>query len=258
MTGVVVRALQVLVVPAGLIALWWYASAAADSFFFPPLSTILAEVPATWFDGRLTDDVLPSLARLLAGYVAALLLGVAAGVVIGAHPLVRSAVEPLLELARATPPAVLIPVLMLFLGIGDTMKVVVIGLGCIWPILLNTVEGVRGLDDVLRDTASCYRLRWWTRLTRLVLPGTSPQIAAGARQALSIGIILMVISEMFAASNGVGFAVIQFQRTYALVEMWTGIILLGVIGITLSLLFQLVERRALAWHRGLKDIQRGG
>jgi len=88
--------------------------------------------------------------------------------------------------------------------------------------------------------------------------GASPQIAAGLRQALSIAIILMVISEMFAASNGLGFAIVQFQRSFAIPEMWSGIILLGLLGFALSVLFRLVERRALGWYHGLREAQRKG
>ena len=136
------------------------------------------------------------------------------------------------------------------------MKILVILSGCVWPILLNTVEGVRALDEVLRDTARCYRMRPHSRLVHLVLRGASPQIAAGARQALSIGIILMVISEMFAASNGLGFTIVQFQRSFAIPEMWSGIILLVLLGFALSLLFRLAEGWALRWYHGLRDAQR--
>ena len=92
---------------------------------------------------------------------------------------------------------------------------------------------------------------------RFVLRGASPQIMTGLRQALSIGIILMVISEMFASSSGLGFAIVQFQRTFAIPEMWAGMVLLGVIGFLLSSLFELVEGRVLGWYRGLRAANRG-
>ena len=94
-------------------------------------------------------------------------------------------------------------------------------------------------------------------LRHLVLRGASPQIFAGARQSLSIGIILMVISEMFAASNGIGFTIVQFQRTFAIPQMWSGIILLGIIGVLLAFVFRAVEGRALRWYIGLRAAQRG-
>jgi ABC-type nitrate/sulfonate/bicarbonate transport system permease component len=111
---------------------------------------------------------------------------------------------------------------MLFAGIGDTMKVLVIVSGCMWPILINTAEGVRAVDEVLSDTCRSYRITEPSRLRHLVLRSASPQIVTGMRQSLSIAIILMVISEMFAASNGIGFTIVQFQRSFAIPEMWSG------------------------------------
>ncbi len=154
------------------------------------------------------------------------------------------------------PPPVLVPVIMLFAGIGDAMKVVVIASGCVWPVLLNTVEGVRAVDPVTAETARSYGITGMARISRIVLPSASPQIFAGLRQALSIGIILMVISEMFAASNGLGFTIVQFQRGFAIPGMWTGILVLGLLGFVLSLLFQAVERRVLGWYHGLRTSSR--
>lgn len=250
------KPLQVLALPVALVGTWWIASAGSTSFFWPPLSEIFSTFPDTWLTGRLTDDVLPSLVRLSIGYLLAALIGVAAGIAIGGSPTLRALLEPALEFFRAIPPPVLVPIIVLIAGIGDGMKVTVIVLGCVWPVLLNTIEGVRGLDEVLRDTASIYRLGAWSRLLHLTLRGASPQIAAGTRQALSVGIILMVISEMFAASNGLGFTIMQFQRTFAIPEMWSGIFLLGLIGVLLATLFRLAESRAMAWYLGLRRSQR--
>lgn len=256
--GLVLRALTWCGLPAVLIAAWWVSSENAGSFYFPPLSRILELFGPTWFTGALTDHVLPSLGRLGIGYALALVLGVTIGTSIGLSPTLRALAEPPLEFFRAIPPPVMVPVLMLLLGIGTPMKVFVIATGALWPILLNTVEGVRGVDEVLRDTASSYRLGFWTRLRSLTLPAASPQIVTGARQSLSIAIILMVISEMFAANNGIGFSIVSFQRGFQIPQMWTGIILLGLIGVALSLLFRLVESRVLAWYFGFRRAQRGG
>ncbi|MFE2483047.1 ABC transporter permease [Streptomyces mirabilis] len=168
----------------------------------------------------------------------------------------RAVCEPVLEFLRAVPPPVLVPVIMLFAGIGDTMKIAVIASGCVWPILLNTVEGVRAVDSVMAETARSYGVTGVARLRSVVLRAASPQIFAGLRQTLSIGIILMVISEMFAASNGLGFTVVQFQRSFAIPDMWTGILVLGLLGFLLSVVFQLVERRVLGWYHGLRAVSR--
>ncbi len=251
------RIATVIGLPIILIALWWVLSVEADSFFFPPLPDILGAFAPTWFEGRITEHVIPSVSRVLMGYGLALIIGIVLGVAIGMSRRIRHLSEPVLEFFRAIPPPVMVPILMLFLGIGTSMKVFVIATSALWPVLLNTVEGVRAVDEVLRDTSQVYRLRPLTQLRTLVLRGASPQILTGARQALSIALILMVISEMFAANNGLGFSIVQFQRSFAMPEMWTGIILLGVLGVILSILFRLAEQRILRWYFGLRRSQIG-
>lgn len=255
-TDVVRRALLALTLPVVLVATWWFATAGSTSFYWPPLADIATAFSETWTGERIAADVLPSLVRLTTGLAIAIVLGIAGGLLIGSSRVLRAVLEPPMELLRAIPPPVLVPVIMLFAGIGDGMKVAVIASGCVWPVLLNTVEGVRGVDPVLRETARSYRLGGARRVRVLLLRAASPQIMAGARQALAIGVILMVISEMFAATNGLGFTIVQFQRSFAIPQMWSGVILLGLIGVALSLLFKLVERRVLGWYHGLRAAQR--
>ncbi len=254
------RVLTATALPTALVIAWWAASEGSDSLYFPPLRTIVATFPETWLSGgresRLLTDVLPSLARLAAGYTTAVVIGIVAGLGIGRFRSVRAVVEPVLEIFRAIPPPVMVPLFVALAGIDDTMKVLVIVFGCVWPILLNTVAGVRAVDPVMADVCRAYGVRGPARIRVLVLPAASPQIMTGMRQALSIGIILMVISEMFAASNGLGFTVVQFQRTFALPQMWTGIIVLGLLGVALSLLFRAAETRVLRWYHGLRQAQR--
>ena len=243
--------------PLVLLVLWWVASADSQSFYLPPLRQILEAFASVWLGARLVDDVLPSVARLLTGFALAGLAGVTLGVMVGSSPRLRAACEPVLEFLRAVPPPVLIPVIMLFAGIGDTMKVLVILAGCLWPVLLNTVEGVRGADEVLVDTGRSYRITGWMRLRKLVLPGASPQIFTGARQSLAIAIILMVISEMFYADSGMGHTIVDAGREFNYSKVWSGVLLLGLLGVLLSLLFWLVESRALRWYHGFRAAERG-
>jgi ABC-type nitrate/sulfonate/bicarbonate transport system permease component len=244
--------------PLVLFVAWWVASASSTDFYFPPLSRILDSLVEEWFGPRLKDDVVPSLLRLFAGYFIAALVGITLGVLIGTYKRLRDFLEPVLEFFRAIPPPVIVPILMLIFGIENTMKIVVIAFGCMWPILLNTAEGVRAVDNTLSDTARTYRISGVARLRYLILPSASPQMAAGLRQGLSVAIILMVISELFAASDGLGFAIVQAQRSFAIPEMWAGMLMLGLLGFLLSLLFRLVESRWLAWYHGLRRAQRAG
>jgi len=239
-----------LLVPALVLLAWGVWSARAENFFFPPLTDILASFRANWLFARVPTDVVPSLERMLAGYALAVAGGVGLGVLIGSFRLVRWAAGPAVEFLRAIPPPVLIPFAILTFGIGPQFKIFVIAAGCVWPVLLNTIDGVRGIDPTLRETARVYRIGALARLLSVVLPAASPRIFAGLRTALSLSLILMVISEMEASTNGIGFFVLQSQRSFAIPDMWSGILLLGLLGFLLNAGFVELERRLLRWHRG--------
>jgi ABC-type nitrate/sulfonate/bicarbonate transport system permease component len=257
--GKLMRRLAVeLALPLLLFVLLLTASANSSNFYFPPLATVLERFDTLWLGPRFASDVLPSLGRLIGGYVIACLAGIAIGVPVGMFAPLRRAAEPVLEFFRAIPPPALVPVMVMLAGFGDTTKVAIIATGAIWPILLNTVEGVRGADQVLDETCRVYQITGVSRLCNFVLPSASPQIVVGMRVGLSIGIILMVISEMFAATNGLGAAIIVFQRSFEIPEMWSGVLMLGLFGFALSLVFRLFERRTLQWYDGMRDLERRG
>lgn len=245
-----------LTVPIVLLCLWQLVAEIGRSFYFPPPTAIAGAFPETWLQGRLADDVVPSVLRLVIGYVSALAIAIGLGVLVGSFRRLRLFSEPVFELFRAVPPPVLVPIVMLFTGIGTNMQITVIAFGCIWPILINTIEGVRGIELTQVDTARSYRLGGWRRLFTVTVPAASPKIFVGARQALAIGIIMMVISEMFASTNGIGFNIIQFQRLFQVTEMWSGIILLGIIGVAANVVFRFIERRVLRWYVGMQTQER--
>jgi ABC-type nitrate/sulfonate/bicarbonate transport system permease component len=250
------RAVLALGLPVALLVTWWFASANSVEFYQPPLANILDVLPSTWFGERLGKDVLPSLTRLAVGYAGAMIIGIAVGVLVGSSRLLRALTEPVLEFLRAVPPTVLVPILILIAGIDDLMKIVVIIVGCVWPVLLNTVEGVRAADEVLADNCRSFRIRGLLRLRYYVLPAASPQIVTGARQALSLGLILMVVSELKAASDGLGFTITEFQRGFQIPEMWSGVLVLGLIGVLLSLIFRGIEAWVLRWYHGVRAAER--
>jgi ABC-type nitrate/sulfonate/bicarbonate transport system permease component len=225
-----------LVVPAALLVAWGLWSARAENFFFPPLTDILASFRDNWLFARVGSDVVPSLERMLAGYSLAVVGGVCIGLVIGSFRPVRWAAGPPVEFLRAIPPPVLIPFAILLFGIGPQFKIFVIAAGCVWPVLLKV-----------------YRIPLLQRLVSVVLPAASPRIFTGMRTALSLALILMVISEMEASTNGIGFFILQSQRSFAIPDMWSGMLLLGLIGFAFNAGFVEVERRVLRWHRGAQS-----
>ena len=244
--------------PILIILVWALATRDTANLYFPAPSTVIDAFAATWLSEQtITRHVLPSLGRFALGVLASIVIGIVAGTAIGSTPWLRSLLEPMLEVFRAIPPVALVPVIMLILGIDDSMKLAVIISGSVWPVLLNTIEGVRAMDPVLTDTTRSYRIRGRLAYRYFILPAASPQIMAGVRLCLSIGLILMVISEMFAASSGLGYQILFFQRQYMIAEMWSGIVLLGIIGVVVAAIFQLVERRVLHWYHGSREVSRG-
>lgn len=241
--------------PIVLIALWWALTLGATNPFVPRPVPLVETFVETWFGPRFVSDVVPSLARFAAGTALAIVIGIAVGLLIGLSRGLQAFTEPTFEFFRAVPPPVLIPILGLLIGVGDETKVVVIVIGAVWPVLLNTIAGVRAADAVQSDTSRSYGISGFARVRYQLLPSAAPQILAGVRQSLPIGIILMVISEMFFSSSGLGFSIIQFQRRFAVPEMWSGILMLGLVGFAVSMLFKVVERRILRWYHGLKDIE---
>ena len=242
--------------PLLLLVIWGVWASAAPATFFPSPLIIAQAFVDTWVGPAFVTDVLPSLGRLAVGIILSIVIGIVAGTVIGLVRWLRELLEPLLEFFRAIPPPVLIPVAMLLLGITDTMKVVVIVAGAVWPVLLNTIEGVRSTDSVMTETARSFAITRAERLRYLVLPAASPRIMTGVRQTLSVALILMVISEMFASSSGLGYRITYFQRNYLIAEMWSGIVLLGLIGVLLAAVFSIVEKRVLRWYHGIKEVER--
>jgi ABC-type nitrate/sulfonate/bicarbonate transport system permease component len=240
-------------VPVALLVLWGVLSAGSQTFYFPPLTDILAAFNDTWLFERVGSDVVPSLVRLGLGYGIACLVGIAAGLALGLSATLRRAADPVVQFLRAIPPPALIPFGILVLGVGTSMKVFIIAFVCVWPVLLNTVDGVSGVDPTLRETSRVYRVPRRDAILHVMLPAASPQIAAGMRTSLSLALILMVISEMVASTNGIGYFVLQAQRSFSITEMWSGILLLGMLGYALNAIFVLVERRVLRWHRGARE-----
>ena len=237
-------------VPILVLVAWGLWSADSTTYYYPPLTDILETFRDTWVFERVGSDVVPSLVRMGLGYTIAVVTGVAVGLLLGLSPRSRRAAAPIIEFLRAIPPPALLPFAILVIGVGTGMKVFIIAFVCVWPILLNTLDGVGGVDPTLRDTTRVYGISNRDRILRVMLPAASPQIFAGMRTSLSLALILMVISEMVASTNGIGYFVLQSQRSFDIPEMWSGILLIGIIGYALNVVFVLIERRVLRWHRG--------
>jgi ABC-type nitrate/sulfonate/bicarbonate transport system permease component len=248
------RLFLLIVPPVGLVALWWWISANSDSSFFPPLSRVVDSLREDWLFEQFFSDLLPSLGRFSVGYALAGAVGIVAGTLIGLLPRLQQASRPVTEFVRSIPPPLMLPFTLVLIGTGNDAKVAVIVLGAVWPVLLNTIDGVRGVDPETLDMARSYGLSRWMRVSRVILPGASPKIMVGLRTALSVALILMIISEMVGATNGLGFQVLSAQRGFDSAGTYAGVIVIGVVGLVVNAGFLLVEARIMRWYRGARGL----
>ncbi len=238
-------------VPIAIVVGWQLWAASAHSVKFPRPTTIAVEFRKLWLFADFDKHVVPSLERIGLGFSIAVVLGVALGVPLGLFPWARRAAMPHIEVWRAMPPPALLPISIVLLhSIGNTQKVAFIAFFCLFPVLLNTIDGVRGVDRTLLETARSYGISGFARIRHVVLPAASPQIFAGMRTSMALAVITMVLSEYFSSTNGVGYVLLISKNTFQLGPMWAAIVLIGLLGYLANAAFVLVERRVLAWHRG--------
>jgi ABC-type nitrate/sulfonate/bicarbonate transport system permease component len=246
-------------VPIVAVVLWEIAARAGDSPFFAPPTDIAVAFHEMWLGGPasqlfLSDvgvqNILPSLARMLGGWALAVLVGVVVGVALGRSETAMDYAGPLLAFARAIPPPALVPVFLVLFELGTPMQLATIIFGVVWPVLLNSADGARSVHPVQVQTARAFRIprRQW--VFGVVLPAALPKIFAGMRVSLSLALILMVISELVGATNGIGLQLALAQRSFDFDAMWAAVVLLGLLGHLFNSLLLAVERRVLAWQPG--------
>jgi len=237
---------------AVLLVVWEVAAASGvmPAMSFPRMSAILT----TWWglvvSGELFGELLPSLWRMFAGYFIGVALGVGLGLVMGYFRFFYNLLEPITEVLRPIPSPAYLPIVILFLGIDDEMKIFMIAFASLFPVLLNTYSGVRSVDPIQLQTARTFGVTGRKLLWQIVLPAASPYIFTGMRVSLAIALIVMVISEMVAASSGIGYFILSAQRGFKIREMFAGVLTLAVLGYLLNRLFLVIENRVLAWHYG--------
>ncbi|MBC6462577.1 ABC transporter permease [Actinomadura sp. HBU206391] len=259
LTGGAARLWLVALLAAG----WEIGTRVAKDPFFPPPSTIMRALHEIWFSGPVTqlfltdkaiDDFRPSFINLFGGWALAAVGGVVLGIVIGRSQAVGDVLDPLLQFGRSIPPPTLIPFFIVVFDLGTPMQVATIAFGVVWPVLLNTIEGVRTVDSLQLQTAQVFGITGAQRLRRIILPASAPKIFAGLRVSLGFALILMVISELIGSTTGIGAHLINSQQSLEMPEMWAGIAALGILGCLFNAVFVLVERRFLAWHHGARRL----
>ncbi len=244
------RNLSGLALIVGLLLIWqvmsW--SEAVSPIYFPPPSKILTTFSFLIATGDFWRQIFVTVGRMLLGFALASFIAIPVGVLMGQHRWIVQLLGPLVEVLRPLPSAAVIPVCILMLGIDTSMKIAVVAFGCTWPILVNAVDAVRATNPVLLDSARLLGLTPFQTLTRIVAPMALPGIFSGLRISLAIALILTVTAEMVAGSDGLGYLIVDSQRGFGYDVMFSGILTLGIIGILLSKMFSMLEKRVLFWH----------
>ncbi len=233
-----------------LAAIWETAPRAGlvDRVFLPPLSEVLA----AWWEllrtGQLADHVGASLTRSLTGLALAVVTAIPLGLLIGWYRPLADLLSPLLEVFRNTAALALLPVFVLILGLGETSKIALVVYACSWPILLNTVAGVKGVDPLLIRSARSMGLNHLRLFQKVILPAAVPTVFTGVRLAGAYSILVLVAAEMVGAKAGLGYLVNYAQYNFAIPDMYAGIITISAIGLVVNQLLVAGERRFSTWR----------
>lgn len=235
---------------------WWFLSAGSTSPYFPPLHDIVVRLWDLWIVGDAMTNLESSLEHFAVGYALAGVLGIVIGVLLWRLPRTHTAFSPLLYFIYVIPAVAILPAVSAVLGYGASMKITIIVLATIWPTLLNTIDGLRNVDAVKLDVAKVLRMSGFRTARSVVLPNAMPQIMAGLRNSLQIAIIMMVVSELIASTTGIGFFILNAQQNFQFTDMWTGVIVLGLVGCGLTAIFVGIERIVLRWYLAARALER--
>ncbi len=208
-------------------------------------NTLYSQLVAT---GELWPDIFATLYRTLVAFILAAIAGICIGLVLGYSKLVHSSMGTAVDFARSIPATALFPLFLLFFGIGDEAKIAVGVWAASLIIMVNTAYGVRHANKVRQMVARAYKLPQLETFKKLILPEAAPHIAAGLRIALSLTLIVVIVTEMFIGTSvGLGHRIIDAQLVYRVPEMYAAIIMAGILGYLLNHVFQIIERKTIHW-----------
>ncbi|MBL8360730.1 MAG: ABC transporter permease [Rubrivivax sp.] len=228
-------------------------SGGVNAALVPAPSTVAVRLGTILQGGDAWRPLGETLALLAAAYAVGCALAVAAGLAMGRSAWMHGLLEPLVEVLRPLPKPALLPPLILFLGLGAPMKLTVIALGVFFPVLVNTVQGVRGTEPVLLDAARTFGHTRLHTLLAVVLPASLPMVLAGMRVSLGLGLVLVIVAEMMAGTGGVGYLILDMQRSFRVPEMYAWIVILAVLGWALNAVFVRLEGRVTRWSFATRD-----
>lgn len=227
-----------------LMAVWEAVGRMTNPLFFAPVSDIAAEFIKAVLDPRqrLLHGFVETLSLLVPGFLIGSVLGVAIGVLMGRRDLAFQLLDPYVNVLYNAPRVVLIPIFMLWLGTGTTMKVMVVVLAAIFPVIVNTMIGVRDVSAQLTEPARSFRASESQLLYKVVLPSALPFIIAGVKLGLGRALTTVVVAEMFVSVSGLGGILLSSATTYQTAKMFVPALILAVMGIVIDALLSRIER----------------
>ena len=217
--------------------------------FLPPLSVVLDATWQMYQSGQLGTHFSASITRSIIGFILALAIAIPLGLMIGWYKLVAETLSPLLELFRNTTALALMPLFILFLGIGETSKISLLVYACTWPILLNTITGVQTVDPLLIKSARTMGLKPYQLFKKVILPASVPTIFVGIRLAGAISILALVAVEMFGAKAGLGYLIMYSQFSFEIPQMFVGILVITLVGLSFNYILLGLEKYFTRWKR---------
>ncbi|WP_395305497.1 taurine ABC transporter permease TauC [Enterobacter sp. ECC-019] len=238
-----------------LLAVWWAVAAQqwVSPLFLPPPGQVLAKLitiagPQGFMDATLWQHLGASLARILVALLAAVIIGIPVGIAMGLSPTVRGILDPLIELYRPVPPLAYLPLMVIWFGIGETSKILLIYLAIFAPVAMSALAGVKSAQQVRIRAAQSLGASRTQVLLFVILPGALPEILTGLRIGLGVGWSTLVAAELIAATRGLGFMVQSAGEFLATDVVLAGIAVIAAIAFGLELGLRALQRRLTPWH----------
>jgi ABC-type nitrate/sulfonate/bicarbonate transport system permease component len=234
---------------AALLLLWWTASVTGlmSSVLLPSPSEVAKAFIVSLGDGSLARNVGVSLLRVIEGFSLALISAVPVGILMGSSQIARGLIEPIVELFRPIPPIAVIPLVILWFGIDELSKILVIAYGAFFPILVNTVAGFKEVDRTHIRAAQTLGAKRVEIFRDVILPSAFPFIVVGARLGMSMAFIVLVAAELIASSAGLGYLINDARYNFRTDQIFLGIACIGILGFLLNKTLLEIERHLLKW-----------
>lgn len=241
-----IRSLYKFIVVLVFIGIWEIASrlSIVNPLFIPPFSEVMNTLWTLLLKGNLIHHISISVFRAIFGFAIAIIIGIPFGLVMGGwFKRMELVLEPLMEIFSQTNPFVLFHIVILFLGIGEAPKIVIIGWACLWPIVFNTMGGIRNVNPLLMKAARTFALGRVSMFFKVVLPATAPSIFVGLRLSAGYSLFMLIAAEMMGSSSGLGWLIIRSQENYEIRKIFAAVIVIAFIGLLLDIFIQLIEKK---------------